>query len=130
MCTVSSCCGPSSRSSAQALSGTSSQLRVSQYCDDGSVSGFFPSGLLPFMEIKVGYFLSDLTQHNSGALCVVPGSHLRKPQELRDLDYTVDPNEVVELNFRPGTALLWRTAVWLRRGRRAVFAATCLIPCP
>jgi ectoine hydroxylase-related dioxygenase (phytanoyl-CoA dioxygenase family) len=69
-------------------------------------------GRLPLMEIKVGYFLSDLTQHNSGALCVVPGSHLRKPQELRDLDYRVDPSEVVELNFRPGTALLWRTAVW------------------
>jgi ectoine hydroxylase len=69
-------------------------------------------GLLPFMEIKVGYFLSDLTEHNSGALCVVPGSHRRKPQELRDLDYDVDPSEVVELNFRPGTALLWRTAVW------------------
>jgi ectoine hydroxylase-related dioxygenase (phytanoyl-CoA dioxygenase family) len=64
------------------------------------------------MEIKVGYFLSDLAEHNSGALCVVPGSHRRKPQELRDLDYNVDPSEVVELNFRPGTALLWRTAVW------------------
>src|SRR6266511_867094 len=39
-------------------------------------------GLLPFMEIKVGYYLSDLSARNSGAICLVPGSHLRKPQEL------------------------------------------------
>jgi hypothetical protein len=69
-------------------------------------------GYLPFMEIKIGLFLSDLTQHNSGALCVVPGSHRRKPQELRDADYSVDPSEVVELNFRPNTALVWQTPVW------------------
>lgn len=69
-------------------------------------------GRLPFMEIKVGYYLSDLTQHNSGAISLVPGSHQRTPQELRDLDYRVDPSEVLELNVRPGTAMLWRTAVW------------------
>lgn len=69
-------------------------------------------GYVPFMEIKVGYYLSDLTQHNSGALCLVPGSHRRKPQELRDLDFRVDPREMIELNVRPGTALVWRTAVW------------------
>lgn len=69
-------------------------------------------GRLPFMEIKVGYYLSDLTQRNSGAIALVPGSHQRTPQELRDLDYRVDPSEVLELNVRPGTAMLWRTAVW------------------
>ena len=69
-------------------------------------------GRLPFMEIKVGYYLSDLTEHNAGAIALVPGSHQRRPQELRDLDYRVDPSEVLELNVRPGTALLWRTAVW------------------
>jgi ectoine hydroxylase len=69
-------------------------------------------GHVPFMEIKVGYYLSDLTARNSGALCVVPGSHKRKPQELRDLDFRVDPAEVAELNFKPNTALVWRTAVW------------------
>ncbi len=69
-------------------------------------------GHVPFMEIKVGYYLSDLTQHNSGALCLVPGSHKRKPQELRDLDFRVDPREMIELNVRAGTALVWRTAVW------------------
>jgi ectoine hydroxylase-related dioxygenase (phytanoyl-CoA dioxygenase family) len=69
-------------------------------------------GRLPFMEVKVGYYLSDLTQKNSGAICLVPGSHNRPPQELRDLNYRVNPDEVVELNVRPGTAMLWRTQVW------------------
>jgi ectoine hydroxylase len=69
-------------------------------------------GLLPFMEIKVGYYLSDMTQPNSGALAVVPGSHRRKPRELRDMDYRVPMDQVRELNVRPGTALVWRTAVW------------------
>ncbi len=69
-------------------------------------------GRLPFMEVKVGYYLSDLTEHNSGAVCLVPGSHLRKPQELRDLQYRVDPHEVLEFNVPANTALLWRTAVW------------------
>jgi ectoine hydroxylase len=69
-------------------------------------------GRLPFMEIKVGYYLSDLTQHNSGAICLVPSSYTRPPQELRDLEYRVDPSEVLELNVPANTAMLWRTATW------------------
>ncbi len=69
-------------------------------------------GYLPFMEVKVGYYLSDLTRPNSGELWVVPGSHRRKPQELRDMDYRVPMEQAVPLNVRANTALLWRTAVW------------------
>lgn len=69
-------------------------------------------GRLPFMELKVFYVLSDLTESNSGNLWVAPGSHQRTPQELRALDYKVDPAEAVELRLPPGAAVLWRTAVW------------------
>jgi ectoine hydroxylase len=69
-------------------------------------------GRLPFMEIKVGYYLSDLTEKNSGAICLVPGSHKRPPQELRDLGYRVPEEQVRELNVRANTAMLWRTQVW------------------
>ena len=48
-------------------------------------------GVLPFLEVKAGYYLTDLTEHNSGALAVVPGSHRRRVQELRDLDFRVGP---------------------------------------
>jgi ectoine hydroxylase-related dioxygenase (phytanoyl-CoA dioxygenase family) len=69
-------------------------------------------GRLPFMELKVFYVLSDLTESNSGNLWVAPGSHKRTPQELRGLDHNVDPAEAVELRLPPGAAVLWRTAVW------------------
>ena len=69
-------------------------------------------GRLPFMEIKVGYYLSDLTQRNSGAICLVPGSHKRTPQELRDMNHRVPEDQFIELNVPANTALLWRTQVW------------------
>jgi ectoine hydroxylase-related dioxygenase (phytanoyl-CoA dioxygenase family) len=69
-------------------------------------------GRLPFMEIKVGYYLSDLTEPNSGELYVVPGSHRRKPQELRDMEHRVPEDQALPLRVRANTALLWRTALW------------------
>jgi ectoine hydroxylase-related dioxygenase (phytanoyl-CoA dioxygenase family) len=69
-------------------------------------------GRLPFMEIKVGYYLSDLTEHDSGAICLVPGSHRRPPQELRDMNHRVPEDQYIELNVPANTALLWRTQVW------------------
>jgi ectoine hydroxylase len=69
-------------------------------------------GRLPFMELKVFYVLSDLTESNSGNLWMAPGTHKRTPQELRDLDYNVAAAEAVELKLPPGAAVLWRTAVW------------------
>ena len=69
-------------------------------------------GRLPFMEIKVFYVLSDLSESQSGNLWLVPGSHLRPPKELREMGRQVDPSEALELRLKPGAAVLWRTAVW------------------
>lgn len=69
-------------------------------------------GTLPFMEIKVGYYLSDLRSSQSGAICLVPGSHRRPPQELRDMQYRVPDDQYIEFNVPPNTALLWRTQLW------------------
>jgi len=69
-------------------------------------------GRLPFMEIKVFYVLSDLSEPQSGNLWLVPGSHLRSPDELAEMGRRVDPDEALELRLRPGAAVLWRTAVW------------------
>ena len=75
-------------------------------------------GRLPFMEVKAFYVLSDLSKSNSGNLWMVPGSHKRKPQELRDTDQSVTREEAVELKLSPGAAVLWRTAtpgtLWAR----------------
>ena len=69
-------------------------------------------GRLPFMEVKAFYVLSDLRESNSGNLWMVPGSHKRKPQELRDTNRNLAPGETVELKLAPGAAVLWRTATW------------------
>ena len=69
-------------------------------------------GRLPFMEIKVFYVLYDMTESNCGNLWLVPGSHNRTLEELREMRRKVSPEEAVELKLRPGSAVLWRTAVW------------------
>ena len=69
-------------------------------------------GRLPFMEIKVFYVLYDMTESDCGNLWLVPGSHNRTPEELREMGRRVDPEEAVELKLRAGSAVLWRTAVW------------------
>lgn len=69
-------------------------------------------GRLPFMEIKVFYALYDMDESNCGNLWLVPGSHNRTPQELAKMGREIDPEEALELKLRPGSAVLWRTAVW------------------
>ena len=91
----------------------------------GSAESFFPwhadhpdygwplvDGVIPFMEMKIGYYLTDLSQHHSGAICVVRGSHRSSPWIEREGRRVVDPERVFEVNVRPGTALVWRSALW------------------
>jgi len=67
-------------------------------------------GVIPYMEMKIGYYLTDLTEHNSGAIGVVRGSHKRVQRDAQG-NVIVDPKDIVEVNVRPGTALVWRTAL-------------------
>ena len=69
-------------------------------------------GRLPFMEVKVFYVFSDLSESNSGNLWLSPGSHKRIPKELKETGGRVDPADAVELRLPPGAAVLWRTATW------------------
>ena len=91
----------------------------------GAADGFFPwhadqpdygwpgiDGVVPYMEMKIGYYLTDLTEHNSGAICVARGSHRCSPWINRNGERIVDPDRVVEVNVRPGTAMVWRTALY------------------
>lgn len=91
----------------------------------GARGGFFPwhsdapdfgfpvtNGAVPFLEVKVGYYLTDLTAGNSGAICIVRGSHKVAPSNIRNPDYHIDPDDIIEVNVKPGTAMLWRTALW------------------
>ncbi len=80
---------------------------------DGPNFGWPRAGeTVPYMEMKIGYYLTDLTEHNSGAICVVRGSHATSPWIERDGERIIDPERIVEVNVRPGTAMVWRTALW------------------
>lgn len=91
----------------------------------GSAESFFPwhadqpdygwplvDGVTPFMEMKIGYYLTDLSQYHSGAICVVRGSHRRLPWIEGDRSKREDPERVFQVRVRPGTALVWRSALW------------------
>jgi hypothetical protein len=87
-------------------------------------------GVVPFMELKVGYYLTDLTAPLSGAVRVLPGSH-RWPQGGRP-DGVAErrPDRGAEISVRAGTAMIWRTSLLHRvmpnrcgRTRKCIYLA-------
>lgn len=87
-------------------------------------------GVPPFMELKVGFYLTDLSQPRSGALWVIPGSHRLPSAYGADGELLVDPHAVVELNVPAGAALIFRTSLLHRvspnvsgRTRKCVYLA-------
>jgi ectoine hydroxylase len=67
------------------------------------------AGVVPFMELKVGYYLTDLTAPSSGALRIRPGSH-RWPQSTHP-EASPHCEPAVELEVPAGTAIIWRTSL-------------------
>ena len=72
-------------------------------------------GILPFMELKAFYTLSDMREPNCGNLWLAAGSHRRQLSELREWQasgVTTPPPGALELRLPAGAAVLWRTACW------------------
>lgn len=72
-------------------------------------------GVLPFMELKAFYTLSDMREANCGNLWLAAGSHKRQLSELREWQasgVTTPPPGARELRLPAGAAVLWRTACW------------------
>lgn len=85
---------------------------------DGHDDGYRNLGTpIPFLQLKVGYYLSDMTQPGQGNLCVVPGSHKAQhapaPEDLSRTD--LFPG-AVEICGAPGTAILFHNALWHSQG--------------
>ncbi|HEX4276120.1 MAG TPA: phytanoyl-CoA dioxygenase family protein [Bryobacteraceae bacterium] len=70
------------------------------------------NGIVPMMEVRAGYFLTDLTAKDAGQLCVVPGSHRFNFHALEDPSLTVPPEAVFRVEVPAGSAVLFRTGVW------------------
>lgn len=81
---------------------------------DGHDDGFRGLGWpIPLLQLKVGYFLSDMTEGGQGNLCVVPGSHrARLEPDSEDLANSALFEGVVELKPRAGSAVFFHNALW------------------
>ena len=85
---------------------------------DGHDHGYqrFPPPI-PLLQLKVGYYLSDMSEPGRGNLCVIPGSHrstLRPdPEDLQRRE--LFPG-AVQLCAPPGSAILFHNALWHSSG--------------
>ena len=81
---------------------------------DGIDAGFRRFGWpIPFLQLKVGYYLSDMSQPGAGNLCVVPGSHnARIPPDETDRQNPELFEGAVQICGPPGTAILFHNALW------------------
>jgi ectoine hydroxylase len=87
-------------------------------------------GVVPYMELKVGYYLTDLRAPLSGALRVVPGSHRWAIGRVPDGSPEGETGSIAEINVPAGAALIWRTSLLHRvapncsgRTRKCVYLA-------
>lgn len=65
-------------------------------------------GIEPWLYTKIGYFLTDTTIPDAGALRVVPGSH-RYGGAAPSVDH--EPNGAIEVKLKPGDAVIFENRV-------------------
>lgn len=66
---------------------------------------------VPRLQLKCAFYLTDLTEPNSGATLVLPGSnHLKEPLNIPE-DLT-DPIGVLEPHLAPGDCMLFENRTW------------------
>jgi Phytanoyl-CoA dioxygenase (PhyH) len=80
---------------------------------DGPLFGYpAVEGIVPMMEIRVGYYLTDLREPDSGQLCLVPGSHRIDYRHLESEVLNIPDKQIFRVAVPPGSAILFRTGVW------------------
>jgi hypothetical protein len=84
-----------------------------QWHIDGPLYGYPDvDGLLPMMEVRAGYYLTDLRHPDSGCLCVFRGSHRLDYRLLAQPGFRVPSSALVRVAVPPGSAILFRTGLW------------------
>ncbi len=84
---------------------------------DGHDEGYRNLRPIPFLQLKIGYYLTDMTAGGQGNLWLLPGSHTAmydpNHEDLRD-PYTYPG--AVEVCAPAGSAVLFHNAVWHSAG--------------
>jgi hypothetical protein len=68
---------------------------------------------IPLLQLKVAYYLSDMTEPGQGNLCIVPGSH--KAEFEPNQDDLQKPElfpGAIQVCAPPGSAILFHNALW------------------
>ena len=84
---------------------------------DGHDEGYRNLRPIPFLQLKIGYYLTDMTEGGQGNLWLIPGSHtaLYDPNH-EDLRYPYEYPGALEVCASPGSAILFHNAVWHSAG--------------
>ncbi len=86
---------------------------------DGRDAGFEALGpQVPHLQIKLGYFLSDMSGTDEGNLTIVPGSHhaVESPTAEQRAGYDTMPG-ATQLRGPVGTCVMFHNALWHTPGR-------------
>ena len=79
--------------------------------DSGRINADIEPGPQPRLSLKVAYFLTDLTQENSGNFTIIPGSHKKRELDFPSDGFS-DPEGAIALKFPAGTAVIFDRRLW------------------
>ncbi len=85
---------------------------------DGRDNGYSKLGPpIPLLQLKIGYYLTNMTEAGRGNLCVVPGSHkaLHQPDSASLQRRDLFPG-AIQICAPAGSAILFHNALWHSAG--------------
>lgn len=88
--------------------------RVAWHQDSMRVNDEIESRPRPRLSLKVGYYLTDVSESDRGNTLIVPGSHLRDELDC-PTDGVTNPEGAEPLCIKPGTAVLIDRRIWHSR---------------
>ena len=85
---------------------------------DGHDDGYRLFGApIPLLQLKVGYYMTDMTEPDQGNLCVIPGSHKAAlGPDAADLQDVGLFDGATQVCAPAGTAILFHNALWHSAG--------------
>lgn len=89
--------------------------RLGWHQDSGRLNIELESEPKPRVSLKVGFFLTDLTEPGRGNFTVVPGSHMQDRLVFPD-DGVSDPEGTMPILVAPGTAVFFDRRLWHAAG--------------
>ena len=71
-------------------------------------SGTTVDGVMPLLDFKVGWYISDHTAPGHSTILMVPGSYKWNRTQRATWEDWLDPDEIVQIRVPEGSAMLWR----------------------